>query len=768
MNALRPEQRYTASRPCPICGRTGRGATPHCHGFETDNDFVYCTSDDHANGAELNEKCEPPAYLHKREQDGSYRPWTPEKPTPIRPARRAHAAPPKAHTSEAGTRCFSYGHSQRVRRIDEAGKDKDIKPQYYANGQWYIGEGPGEIEYIYRRAEIAEQPDEPLHIFEGETCAEAGAALGLRAMTWRGGTGRVNKAIEHIIAVCTGQHVVLHKDSDQPGRKAMEQIAAAIAPVAASVKMVDYFPDEDPDRGGRDIEDWLAEGGSADDLMQLIADAPEYEPAAVISAWSTFVAQNRVDLAKAINEGIEQPTRLVDPVLLEGRVHCIFGGPEQGKTLLLLHFILSVLRQGKRVMFFDEEIGTNETAERLEAMGANTDDLNRLFYFPFALINSLDEMAALILEGIQQEGITFVGLDSISKALAAAGLDENSNSDCTKFMRAWVTPASHQYGATVVYLDHIAKVEDDGSYSRGASSKLADTDVQWHIKATVAPTRVSMGRLVLTKKKDRTATVPSTVRYVAGGDGSGTITIGLEASDFIAPVRVSKHDEKYVSALYGESNAGMTFAEWEKATGAKYSTFRDLRRRLVNSGAVVQDGDRYFVSESGAKAYGCDPQVSTVQYGSGTDVPNRTSGNGSTVWYGVLKAPYQTVLTGQETQSTSERLWAWICDIHAGRVDDAPEAIRQAAQQAGFTFDTFVPIRQEADRLGAHLDAVGSDAADDLPDRVTPTDESPTGSKPTNGLTPVAERLPASIRKKTEGLTPWPDGTPRHRLTERT
>jgi len=603
-NYVAPDQKWSKSRPCPICGRSGTGAKPHCHGFESDNDFVYCTSDDHANGALYKDQMVPPAYLHKREQDGSYRPWTATPPpTPIRSARRAQAAPPKAHTSGTGTRYFTYTATQRIRRTDAPGKEKIVLPEHLVNGQWYTGDGSGEIEYIYRRAEAAEHPDEPLHIFEGETCAEAGAALGLRAVCWRAGTGRVTKAIEHIIAVCADQHVVLHKDSDQPGRKAMEQIAAAIAPVATSVKMVDYFPDEHPESGGRDIEDWLAEGGSADDLMQLIADAPEYEPEAVISAWSAFVAQNRVDLAKAINEGVEQPTRLVDPVLLEGRVHCIFGGPEQGKTLLLLYLILSVLRQGKRVMFFDEEIGTNETAERLEAMGATTDDLNRLFYFPFALINSLDEMAALILEGIQQEGITFVGLDSISKALAAAGLDENSNSDCTKFMRAWVTPASHQYGATVVYLDHIAKVEDDGSYSRGASSKLADTDIQWHIKATVAPTRFSMGRLVLTKKKDRTATVPSTVRYVAGGDGNGAINIGLEASDFIAPVRVNKNDRKYVLALYGDDNAGLRFAEWHAAVGSPESSFKVARRRLVNAGAVVMRDDLYVVSESGIAAY---------------------------------------------------------------------------------------------------------------------------------------------------------------------
>ncbi len=804
-NYVAPGQKWTNSHSCPICGRTGKGTTPHCHGFEADNGFVYCTSDDHANGALYKDQMVPPAYLHKREADGTYRPWTATPPpTPIRSARRAHAAPPKAHTSGAGTRYFTYTDTQRVRRTDAPGKEKIILPEHLINGQWHTGDGPAEIEYIYGRQAIAAHPDQPLHVFEGETCAKAGTALGLRAMTWRGGTGRVNKAMPQIIAVCTNEHVVLHTDSDVPGRKAMRQIATAIAPVASSVRIADYFPDEHPDSGGRDIEDWLAEGGNADDLMQLIADAPEYDPdgesddeSAPRSAWDHF-KERAVNLADIIENGIEpvEPFDAEEPDLLVGCVTCIIGGPEQGKTVLAAHKIIRALRADKRVLLIDEEMGVRLTAERLDAMGATRDDLSRLVYFPFTLADfggNLSEMAATITEGIIREGVDLIVMDSVSKLIAAAGMDENSNSDATRLLGAWITPAAHVHGRTVLLLDHTTKVEDDGKYGRGAGSKLADVDVQYHIQAAVPPTRTSMGRLVLSRKKDRLASVPATINYIAGGDGTGALNVRIEGSDATTAVKMPTSDRAVLIALYGERNTALRFPEWLAASGRKKSTFADSRRRLVNTGLVEQRDDLYHVSATGieaikedrnaaastpqqaplphtenvdlsknggtvAKSFGSDEQgsspaaaapregvagtdasrngqalpdkgkeVGTDRYGNGTGVPIRTTQNGGaevgTDGTAPLKEPYhpyqppdapdfdedeafdRAVRIEPEAEEAEDAMWQWICDIHADRVNNVPEGVRQAAQQAGYTIDPFMPIAEEADRLGAHLDA---------------------------------------------------------------
>jgi hypothetical protein len=162
----------------------------------------------------------------------------------------------------------------------------------------------------------------------------------------------------------------------------------------------------------------------------------------------------------------------------------------------------------------------------------------------------------------------------------------------------------------VEYVDHTGKVDDDGSYSRGASSKLADTDVQWHIKAAVPPSRTSIGRIVATRKKDRTSTVPATVRYMIGGDGTGAIRAGLEDTFHTAEVTVKSADRKYIDALAAGGNTGKTWAEWFAATGVAERTFSDARKRLIASGAVIQQGDLYFVSPAVHLSSGPAPQAS--------------------------------------------------------------------------------------------------------------------------------------------------------------
>jgi len=297
-NLISTDQRFTISAPCPICGHYGTDPEGHCHGFLSENGkWAYCTSDEHANGAVLKENLCPPAYLHKRNSDGSCRPWTEAPPQRQRRAPAPHPrtispkpapkpAPPKldakTHERHEGERVWYYTDDQRIYRRDfwnlkkgEAGAwHKDVRPQHLTPNGWAFGNGPGSIARVYRRADLAANLENVVFVVEGEPCADALRERGLLVVTWRGGTGQVNKAIPQIVDALTGRDVILAPDADTPGRKAIDSIARALTGKATRLRILEVFEDE----SGRDIEDLLPELPTAS-LLEWIEAVPDFTPA---------------------------------------------------------------------------------------------------------------------------------------------------------------------------------------------------------------------------------------------------------------------------------------------------------------------------------------------------------------------------------------------------------------------------------------------------------------------------------------------------------
>jgi hypothetical protein len=90
-----------------------------------------------------------------------------------------------------------------------------------------------------------------------------------------------------------GRQVVILPDNDEAGRKHAEQIAQSLYGRAASVRIVS-LPDLPP-KG--DVSDWLAAGHTVGELLQLVAQTPEWHPpqppslAEILDAIRAFVRQ---------------------------------------------------------------------------------------------------------------------------------------------------------------------------------------------------------------------------------------------------------------------------------------------------------------------------------------------------------------------------------------------------------------------------------------------------------------------------------------------
>ena len=104
-------------------------------------------------------------------------------------------------------------------------------------------------------------------LVEGEKCAEAAERLGYVGTTYPMGAGKWKSHYNNHLQAA---HVVILPDNDSPGRKHADQVARSIQDLAASVKIVEL--PELPQKG--DIVDWIASGGTKEQLDALIANAP--------------------------------------------------------------------------------------------------------------------------------------------------------------------------------------------------------------------------------------------------------------------------------------------------------------------------------------------------------------------------------------------------------------------------------------------------------------------------------------------------------------
>ena len=302
------------TNPCLVCGRT---KDKDCR-ISRDGKLVLCHQNFnhtktqqpdlwHFNGETSDARCGKYVFKEKTEK-------------PIRPAQTRYWEYPARDGSPL----------VRVRRIDN-GKDdkKDIKQQHWDKDKndWVTGWGDVARASIpvYRYAEVrkAIAKGEPIHIVEGEPCADLLWKLGLAATTNIGGGGKFT--LTDSLDLQGAKLIIIVPDRDKKGIEHAEKVAEHF-PVAMWLYP---FPESRawenlPEKGGLDIFDWIEHNKlTAEDIVKAIGEKRVFKtptPAPAPQAISNVVPLHRVPQSPDVSELGEEIEALLDSDLKKSQL----------------------------------------------------------------------------------------------------------------------------------------------------------------------------------------------------------------------------------------------------------------------------------------------------------------------------------------------------------------------------------------------------------------------------------------------------------------
>lgn len=317
--------------------------------------------------------------------------------------------------------------------------------------------------------------DQEIYLVEGEKDAETLLLRGLIATTPIEGAG--SSLSSHYVSQLQNANIVLLYDEDEAGYKRRDQWIELLNGVAKSIKVVALPGLTYQKNHGRDVTDWLTDGHTIQELLQLTTatkannfeiSIPKKNPLVVIS------------LQEFLEKDIRPREMILSPLIPTQGLVMLYAKRGIGKTFIALGMAFAVAAgsailkwsapKPRKVLYVDGEMPASAMQERLSLLAIGLDqELPDPSFF------------RLITPDLQPEGIpdlaTAHGQQSIEDALCGAELlildnlstlvraTQENESDAWLPIQEWVLKLRRR-GISILIVHHAGKSGQQRGTSR--------------------------------------------------------------------------------------------------------------------------------------------------------------------------------------------------------------------------------------------------------------------------------------------------------------
>ncbi len=320
---------------------------------------------------------------------------------------------------------------------------------------------------------------------------------------------------------------------------------------------------------------------------RIVADA-ERE-----SDWTGYLAGSR----ELLDEDTTSPIAWVpgcERIIRRGERQSWIAGYGEGKTMAAIMLAAQVCQDGGHVVYLDVENDPREMAERLKPVVASFGDCGtreRLAYRTTADAFTDPERAAELVAALATADLLIV--DSLTRVLAAADIDENVNSEVAKFTADIVDVIAQEHDTATIILDNTGKDADRGA--RGAVSKAALVEAVYSVTGGKDIAEDRHGTLTLKLTRSRSGKLAKVVTAGAGGGDYSRLTVqegepGTGGDERLVSDRVVLAT---MAAAPGCSSHGVTASRFAPTAKVSPATAKRRLAALVTAGmAEVTTGGR--------------------------------------------------------------------------------------------------------------------------------------------------------------------------------